>query len=155
MNLSTGCLPARAQRTRPTTGEGHQSMPFSFIAPRFRNLQTLCYCTVLPRKSAHSLFECNTDANLGGLEQILAVYPYDLAALDAGELPFFLRQGLRSREVKLHVVSRPNGCGHRKCNKYARLADIAASTEDKSVGFRYPYTYRPGNTTPALSTLLY
>ena len=108
----------------------------------------------MPKKSAYSLFECNADTNLGSFEQILAVHPYDLAALDAGKLPFFLRQDFRSREVKLHAVARPDRGGHRKCNKYARLANIATSTNDKSVGLRYPDTHRPGNIAPALFTLL-
>jgi hypothetical protein len=88
----------------------------------------------MPKSSAYSLFECNTDANLGILEQILAVYSYDCAALDAGALAFFLCQGFRTREVEFHVMPCAYRCGHRECHKYARLADIAASTYDKSVG---------------------
>ena len=108
----------------------------------------------MPKESAHSLFECNADTNLGILEHILAIHPYDRAALDAGELTFFLCQDFRTREIEFHVMARPDGCGYRERHKDARLADIAASTDDESVGLRYPNTYRPGNIAPALFTLL-
>jgi len=126
---------------------------FSLSLPRASESHKL-FTTLMPRISAYSLFECNAYTDLGIFEQIRAIHPYDPAALDAGKLPFFLRQDFRTWEVKLDVVARPDRGGHWKCNKYTRFANIAASANDKSVGLRYPDTHRPGNIAPALFTLL-
>ena len=142
---------ARHTKKRLMTPLGHQSLLFHCpVSPRSHNspqslplwLQNLY------------LLKCDTNTNLSTFEQILAVHPDNFAGFDACKLSFFLCQSLCSWKIELHSMACSDRCRYRQCNKDACFANIATSTVKKSVGFRYPNTNRPGNSIPAILTLL-
>ncbi len=135
------------------------SLRFS-TAPLVRKPQIIhCpsnYVTNNVKRAFYYLFVLKGDSNadLCIFQQILSVHPDDLAGFDTGKLSFFPCQSLCTREIQLDEMARPDRRRYRKCNKDACLADITASAVNEPVRFRYPNTDRPGDTAPAIFSLL-
>ena len=88
------------------------------------------------------------------LEQIIAVHPDNFAALNAGELSFFLCQRFSPWEIELHVIACPDWCRNRQSDKNSGFTDVAASAVKEPIGFRNPNTDWPGNFISIVRTLL-
>ncbi len=142
-----------AHKKRLMTPLSHQSLLFHcpvYGIPKAS--PQLCLITL--KVMSYKLLKCDTYTNFSIFEQFLAVNSDNFAGFDTCKLSFFLCQGLCSRKIELYNMPWPDWHRYRKGNKYARFANIAASTVKKPVGFRYPNTNRPGNDVPAILTLL-
>jgi hypothetical protein len=106
------------------------------------------------KKPFDYLLKGDADADLCVFEKIFPIDPDNFAGLDTCKLPFFSGQNLRSREIQLYEMARPDGCRNRQRNENAGLADVTASADDEPVGLRYPDANGPGNTAPAVFSLL-
>jgi hypothetical protein len=108
----------------------------------------------MPERGYIHLLKGDAHADFSAFEKILPVNPDNFAASYAGTLSFFFRQSFSSREIEFHVMACADRRRYRKCNKDSGFANVAASAIDKPIRFRYPNTDRPGNTAPAIPTLL-